>query len=75
MWKHAVFSGLYFPIFGLNTEISGVNFRYSAQSWENTDQEKLRILQCIIVRINQTMEDDTSFQTMLGVDTLLQNLL
>ena len=50
-------------------------FPYSAQIWENADQEKLRILQCIIVRINQTMEDDTSFQIMLGVDTLLQNLL
>ena len=31
------FSGLYFPVFGLNTEI------YSVRVQENTDQKKLRI--------------------------------
>ena len=32
-----VFSGPYFPVFGLNTEI------YSVRMQENTDQKKLRI--------------------------------
>ena len=37
--KYGVFSGPYFPVFGLNTEIYSVNLRIR----ENTDQKKLRI--------------------------------
>ena len=29
--KYGVFSGRYFPVFGLNTEIYGVNFRIQSQ--------------------------------------------
>ena len=49
MSKHGVFSGPYFPVFGLNTELYGVNFRiqseysHSVQIPENTDQKKLHI--------------------------------
>ena len=33
------FSGLYFPAFGLNTEIYGVNLRNSVRMQENANQE------------------------------------
>ena len=42
MLKYEVFSGQYFPIFGLNTEIYG-KIQYSAQIQENTDQNKIII--------------------------------
>ena len=31
MSKHGVFSGLYFPVFGMNTEICGVNLRIQSE--------------------------------------------
>ena len=31
MSKYGVFSGLYFPVFGLNMEIYGVNFRIQSE--------------------------------------------
>ena len=46
-WKvstYGVFSGPYFPVFGLNTNIYEVNLRiYSVRIRENTDYKKLRI--------------------------------
>ena len=42
--KYGVFSGPYFPAFGLNTEFFLVRISpYSVQMWENTDQKKLGI--------------------------------
>ena len=43
MSKYGVFSGPYFPVFGLNTEIYGVNFLYSVRIQEDTDQKQFRI--------------------------------
>ena len=46
MFKYGVFSGPYFPVFGLNTEIYSIKLRkspYSVQMQENTDQKKLCI--------------------------------
>ena len=40
--KYGVFSGPYFPVFGLNTEIYGKS-SYSFRIQENTAQKKLRI--------------------------------
>ena len=40
MSKYGVFSGPYFPVLGLNTEIYFINFRIQ---YENTGQKKLRI--------------------------------
>ena len=47
------FSGTYFPVFGLNTEIYFIiKFPYSVRIQENTDQEKLRFgtlfTQCLV---------------------------
>ena len=42
--KYGVFSGPYFPAFGLNTEIYWIRrFTYSVEMRENTDPKKLRI--------------------------------
>ena len=38
--KYGVISGLYYPVFGLNTEIYVVN---SVRIQENTDQKQIRI--------------------------------
>ena len=49
--KYGAFSGPYFPVFGLNTEIYSVNVRIR----KNTDQKKLRIwtlsTQCFVFLI------------------------
>ena len=42
MSKYEVFSGPYFPVFGLNTDIYSKS-QYSVQIKENTDQKKLSI--------------------------------
>ena len=51
--KYGVFSGRYFPVFGLNTEIYGAP--YSVRIQESTDQKKLRIWtlfsQCVVFRL------------------------
>ena len=41
--KYEIFSGPYFPVFGLNTEIYFIKFPYSVRIKENTVQKKLRI--------------------------------
>ena len=40
--KYGVFSGPYFPVFGLNTERYGVSLHIQSE-WENMDQKILRI--------------------------------
>ena len=41
--KHGVFSGLYFPEFGLNTEIYRVNLRIQSEFGKIRARKKLRI--------------------------------
>ena len=43
--KYGVFSGLYFPAFGLNTEIRSISL-YSVRMRENTEQKKLQGSKC-----------------------------
>ena len=58
--KYGVFSGPYFPAFGLNTKINSINIRkypYSVWKQENTDQKKPRIwtlfTQCTPTKIKE----------------------
>ena len=43
MYKNGVFSGPYFHVFGLDTEIYGIDFRYQSKYGKIVDQKKLRI--------------------------------
>ena len=43
MSEYRVFSGPYFPAFGLNAEISSINPLYSVRIQEDMDQKKLRV--------------------------------
>ena len=58
--KFGVFSGPYFPVFGLNTKINSINIRkspYSVWKQENTDQKKICIwtllTQCTPAKIKE----------------------
>ena len=42
MSKYGVFSGLYFPVFGLNTEIYGANLRIQSKYLHGPYREKYR---------------------------------
>ena len=53
MFKHGLFSGLYFPAFVLNTERYGVS-PYSVRMRENTNLEKLRNWRLHTVSIRTT---------------------
>ena len=66
--KYGVFSGPYFPAFGLNTGRYSVT-PYSVRMWENRDQEKLRIwtlfTQCLlqlVANVYSNFNDDYMFK-------------
>ena len=66
--KYGVFSGPYFPVFGLNTEIYGVNLRISRMQ-ENTNQKKLHIwtlfTQCLLDFVHTQTSDIISAKDFL----------
>ena len=63
----SVFSGPYFPVFGLNTEI------YSVQVPENTDQKKLYILtfftQCFLISCTEYLWKVETHNSTYGYST------
>ena len=67
MSKYGVFSGPYFPVFGLNTEIYGVNVRplppvFSGEIFENkwlwtSASEPFEIVACNVIRNTSRTSD------------------
>ena len=71
VFKYGVFSGPYFPVFGLNTEINSVKSPYSVRVQEYRDQKKLCIwtlfTQCLKTVLKRPSEFFTQTYSQISI--------